>query len=436
MLNQWLNDLAQEEHEKTASAQFEEVLKDMDIPELRAFLDIGKEKTAFDPRLALASGARGALGGAVGGGLLGAAGGALGAEQGQRGEGAIAGLRRGAAIGAIGGGLASGIAGGVAGKGSAYDPAAQRQMQEDLIDEQLSRINAGKEPMGIGETMRKMRSRISPRDMKIQQADMAAQLASRAGAAGAGYHAGATLPDQEVAKEASAMFAAADAAGRSLAHSIAKEAKVDPEVQAAAIRGGAIGGGLEGAARGILHGGGIPGAAIGGGFGAGFGALGGRIHESDFAERHPIAGRWVAPVLVGGLGGTAGAYLGAEGARAKQRGDLEAVEQEAAAAAPGGGMAGTLGAGAGSLARKAREAKREAEAAYGSAKTASFRGAIQKLAAEGRLRTFTEKTAAMTPNDVAKVQAVSDAMKKTKGMSLQQRKQVMKGVGKAIPGGK
>lgn len=626
MLNEWLNDMAQEEHEKTASAQFEEVLKDMDIPELRAFLEIGHEKTAqypepvqqavrpvnmeaaraaragatragygalgglaggglgmlggaalsgghpagvvggglagavgggvlghrlskgyaergaagvpdetyqalsdadvaerlydagrisrrdlqsaydaagpalmagkedprdaaeydrmraagiaasdmqpypyaekvaFDPRMALSTGARGAVGGAVGGGLLGAAGGAMGAKAGQRGEGAMQGLRRGAAIGAIGGGLASGIAGGVAGKGSTYDPEIGQKMQAEMMDEQMKRIDAGDVPMGIGEVMQKMKSRISPRDAKIMQAHRAANLATNVGSIGGGYHAGATLPEEgAVAKEAQAMFAAVDQAGRAMAHSMEKQAILgiiggaamgqrykqqqlddpaqkgaDPKTVAGPGWGalGGLGGSVIGAELGGAVGG-IPGSVAGG---LGGGVAGGHylakhmdkdrrekalaaaaatktaaapeggeaayrapttyerfmrpegligeavpLDPTERKEKYLGKTRWTVPaqaVASGGLGALIGAGAGAE-----RTGRLSG--KGALVGAGLGALAGTgLQMGARHLAAGGIQRRAEEEALTRGQKTASFRDAIQKMAAEGKLRTF------------------------------------------------
>lgn len=151
MLEKWLEELAEDEMKKKASAQFEEVLENMDIPELKAFFDLNQdlEKEAqtpavdpFAPRMVQApainredvireSEAHGRGGGAVAGGLLGGTGlGLLGGAVGQRlggSAGRIGGGLLGATLGAVGGGY-----GGAKGLGALARRAAEGASDEAM----------------------------------------------------------------------------------------------------------------------------------------------------------------------------------------------------------------------------------------------------------------------------------------------------------------
>lgn len=447
MLNQWLNDLAQEEHEKTASAQFEEVLRDMDIPELRAFLEIGKEKTAQDPEMEAAARRGGAIGAGVPGAVLGGAGGAM--------LGGAVGGRKGALIGGLGGAALSGL-GGAAG-GALAGHMRARGIGGDLAHQAVG---------GFGGVVGS--------DIAMQR--MKARRAAEAQAQG----------DQLVAKEAQAMFAAADAAGRALAKMAAEgqelpkgfaqrpeaivrtspwrdaETPVDPELaaQEAAVRhrlmrpadtiGGALAGGVAGGVSGFEVAG-VPGAVLGGvggatlGGGAGYGlnrlmegpakrqallqALGDRdkleaaqartgeeipegfanrpggvVRESPWRgmptpvdpqqardeqlrimrSARPVAtgvmgaaGALGGAAIGGSVGGVRGAILGGLGGAALGAGGIYGLSR---------GMEGPAGREAEAQALKDRAKLEQMQAAQ--AKTASFRGTIEQMAAEGRLRTF------------------------------------------------
>lgn len=303
MLQEWLEELAEDEMKKTASSQFEEVLHEMDIPELKAFFEMnqGLEKSAqdpaapdpaadaelppgferipgqvmrrpafggvmapIDPNQAEAMSRRESRGAALAGGITGSAlggltGGSYGAE--------LGGVR-----GALLGGLGGAALGGAAGYGipRAAGPWAAQRAREVAVKNRdlLEQIQAGtKKPPLMSRLEEQLQG--TPESMK---------------------YAAAQDPEGTYNKIKQAVDA-----GRSLVQlgfipgvirpSFSKEAQasepIDPRIQAAAMRGGALGQGISsgvggGALGGILGGhlaGGTKGALGGAGVGVGTGAL-------------------------------------------------------------------------------------------------------------------------------------------------------------------
>ena len=191
MLQEWLEELAEDEMKKTASSQFEEVLQQMDIPELVAFYemnnDLEKQAGVLDRTAAGVIGAGGgAFSGGLAGGVLGGAGGALAADPGQRGEGfwqgARRGVRTGVPAGAIGGGvggLATGsalggsaigeIAGGLSGAYAGYTPEEAAALEEAAKAKVLEQKAAAEAAMQKGA------------ELKIKQAMEAGKTLARLG---------------------------------------------------------------------------------------------------------------------------------------------------------------------------------------------------------------------------------------------------------------
>lgn len=186
MLQEWLEELAEDEMKKTASSQFEEVLSDMDIPELKAFYEMNKEGQApppgadpFAPRMVQADPVdRGKYvqeaeqSGRIGGGVLGGTLGGLGGAMGGAALGRRLGGDTGAAIGGIGGGALGALGlgyGGMKGMGS-----LARRGAEGLSDQEMQAAedyNLASELHGAG--------RISDEELEL-----AGQRMERAGMSG------------------------------------------------------------------------------------------------------------------------------------------------------------------------------------------------------------------------------------------------------------
>lgn len=136
-----------------------------------------------------------------------------------------------------------------------------------------------------------------------------------------------------IAKTAAAQFeeelSALDAPSIAKIWRQTKEAQDNEEARyKGALTGGAIGGGLFGLARGAAYANMDPKyralLALSPLVGAGMGAVGGHVYESDWGKRHPV-GRYVAPAVLGGLGGLGGAAIGARvaGGKEKEKKDKE-----------------------------------------------------------------------------------------------------------------
>jgi hypothetical protein len=238
MLDKWLNQLAEDELEKTASSQFEGVLDQMDIPELKAFFKTAKKgeeaggeevplgferipeqimrRHAFggglevtDPNLAEAMARRESRGGAIVGGGMGALGGGILGGMAGASYGSRAG-RLGQILGGVGGALGgAGLGGGALyGLGRAVEPA----------NVALARHMAAKE-----------------RDVlqQVQEGRRKAPLASRIEQ----RLTGGPPPGMKYSadQEAESKLIAADGAGRALAHvAMAKMAQYGTHVKFAA----------------------------------------------------------------------------------------------------------------------------------------------------------------------------------------------------------
>ena len=338
MLQEWLEELAEDELKKTASSKLEEGLSELSVDELKGFLSITKEASSLaDVAYGGMSGLRragfgagvGGMGGASGGAALGGITGALSADEGERAQGALSGLRRGAVVGGLTGagiGGASALAKNIPGQiaapmvgatlggisptikaeESSPDDKQRRLIPEDSTGdprfepgpEDYKSAYSSPEVMAIKEKLLAENPDMSDFDLNTHP-DMDKAVMNTA---------------WRVPKQASKTKMAIDA-GRALAHVMAKQAQAPAPIQEdpfaprvvrapevdrekfvgdAASTGKAIGiggGRFIGGAGGALAGGalgnkllGVPGAAagalIGGGLGSyGLGRLGGRFGE-------------------------------------------------------------------------------------------------------------------------------------------------------------
>lgn len=339
MLQEWLEELAEDEMKKTASSQFEEVLNQMEIPELRAFFDMNQEleKSAepIDPRIQMAA----MRGGAVGGGLEGMARGAMLGS-----GGGVAGALGGAALGGI-----TGAGGGALGGRLQESEFAQQNpiTGKYLVPGLLGGIGGVGGGM-IGAGME--RAQIAQEQKALEQ-----QQAEQAASEQAAMQKGAEAKVKQAAYTGRAL-AKAGFIPAVLEPTFGKTAATDEEIQAAARRGGAVGtgllSGLTGAAGGAVMGGmargvpgallgGLGGAALGGGLGAGMGALAGGQRYKDPGDKGVVA-----PYLLGGLPAIAGSDIAVERLKRQEAQKTAATDPELQAAAMRGGAIGAGGLGA------------------------------------------------------------------------------------------
>jgi hypothetical protein len=158
VLQEWLEEIVEKETEKTASAQLEAVLQDMDIPELKAFCKASEEiekqaapqQWVEDPRVEQAAIRAGTIGGgaagALGGGVMGAALGNLAGKSKHlsRSLGPGKGALLGAGLGALGlGGLGALEARAYAkkhygGQGVDLETGKPREFNQTIMNEELS----------------------------------------------------------------------------------------------------------------------------------------------------------------------------------------------------------------------------------------------------------------------------------------------------------
>lgn len=421
MLQEWLEELAEGEMRKTASHQFEEVLRTMDIPELKAFFNLNQDLEKSAERMSPEAEAevmrrarragmieQGALTGTTGG-LVGAGLGAgLGALYKRRALGAALGGLGGAALGAGGGALLGRGMGGIAGGLQAGQFGEEHPVLSRLVGSQFSPSGT----IAARRAMKEQEALAAAEDQKLRQ----------------------LLPEEQMPKAAEAKIKQAQDAGRTLARlgfvpkvvesSFPKLAQApDPfaprQVMAPTVdrqqyimeaqRGGRLGGAIAGMGAGAMLGTPV-GLAVGERIGGSKGAL-------------------IGGALGGVGGGILGGVGGAKGLGYLARTSAEGLSDEEMQSAQNFNLANELHA-------AGRISDEELELAGQQFERARMKGELvpqtQQIPA---MQAAAQKTASMTQSDQAKVTAVREAMKATKGMSVPQRKQEMKQVAKVVPGG-
>jgi len=375
MLQEWLEELAEDEMKKTASSQFEEVLRDMDIPELKAFYELSKEGqfthevpagVELDPVRARR---QGAIMGGVGLGTLGAMmGGAAGGP-----GGAILGGLGGGAVGALGG---AGLGGYMSSQERNRILANRASLEQAGAMQSPQQKEAAKValPEGVDPA--------SEEAIRYQGRQSGANLggiAGMLGGAGLGAGIGSRLPG------------------------------------VAAPIGMMLGGGGAGYALGRMAGGPLGERA----------AMAGGVPPKAPA---PSPQQDVRLAMVDkGPEDFQAAYASPEVQAVKERLLAENPDMDEFTLNTHPEMDKAVMQAAGVQKRAALEEKFKMAAATGAALA---RAGFVPSVIEGHF-----KFAEMSEEDKDKVETVSEAMKETKDMSPEERKKFMKGVGKAVPGG-